>query len=63
MYSSLIFLPTIPMSVIASWKKRKSLGGNHQTHVKALKTSKKLVVSDDGKKVRRMPVEVGRVHG
>jgi len=51
------------MSVIASWKKRKSLGGNHQTHVKALKTSKKLVVSDDGKKVRRMPIEVGRVRG
>ncbi|ONK75277.1 uncharacterized protein A4U43_C03F15190 [Asparagus officinalis] len=43
----------VPMSVIASWKKIKSLGANHQALVKALKTSTKLVVSDDGKKVRR----------
>ncbi|KAJ0983197.1 hypothetical protein J5N97_011452 [Dioscorea zingiberensis] len=43
----------VPMSVIASWKKIKSLGINHQMLIKALRTSTKLIVSDDGKKVRR----------
>ncbi|KAM0952268.1 putative lupus La protein [Dioscorea sansibarensis] len=43
----------VPMSVIASWKKIKSLGINHQMLIKSLRTSTKLIVSDDGKKVRR----------
>ncbi|XP_010930389.1 la-related protein 6C isoform X2 [Elaeis guineensis] len=43
----------VPMSVIASWKKIKSLGANNQMLIKALRTSTKLVVSEDGKKVRR----------
>ncbi|XP_038981901.1 la-related protein 6C isoform X2 [Phoenix dactylifera] len=43
----------VPMSVIASWKKIKSLGTNNQMLIKALRTSTKLVVSEDGKKVRR----------
>ncbi|KAK8954728.1 hypothetical protein KSP39_PZI001986 [Platanthera zijinensis] len=43
----------VPMSVIASWKKIKSLGVNNQMLIKALRTSSKLVVSEDGKKVRR----------
>ncbi|XP_066398438.1 la-related protein 6C-like [Miscanthus floridulus] len=43
----------VPLSVIASWKKIKSLGATNQMLVKALRTSTKLNVSDDGKKVRR----------
>ncbi|XP_062190503.1 la-related protein 6C-like [Phragmites australis] len=43
----------VPLSVIASWKKIKSLGTTNQMLVKALRTSTKLIVSDDGKKVRR----------
>ncbi|KAF8698958.1 hypothetical protein HU200_034785 [Digitaria exilis] len=43
----------VPLSVIASWKKIKSLGATNQMLVKALRTSTKLIVSDDGKKVRR----------
>uniref|UniRef100_A0A453BQR6 La-related protein 7 n=1 Tax=Aegilops tauschii subsp. strangulata TaxID=200361 RepID=A0A453BQR6_AEGTS len=39
--------------VISSWKKIKSLGATNQMLVKALRTSTKLIVSDDGKKVRR----------
>lgn len=36
---------TVPMSVIASWKKIKSLGANNQMLIKALRTSTKLVSS------------------
>ncbi|KAG8062920.1 hypothetical protein GUJ93_ZPchr0003g17424 [Zizania palustris] len=43
----------VPMSVISSWKKIKAMGVTNQLLVKALRTSSKLVVSDDGKKVRR----------
>ncbi|PKA45652.1 hypothetical protein AXF42_Ash010992 [Apostasia shenzhenica] len=43
----------VPIAVIASWKKIKSLGVNNQMLIKALKTSTKLLVSEDGKKVRR----------
>ncbi|KAK8458757.1 hypothetical protein SEVIR_2G002100v4 [Setaria viridis] len=43
----------VPLSVVASWKKIKSLGATNQMLVKALRTSTKLIVSDDGKKVRR----------
>ncbi|KAL0916931.1 hypothetical protein M5K25_014485 [Dendrobium thyrsiflorum] len=43
----------VPMSVIASWKKIKNLGVNNQILVNALRTSSQLVVSEDGKKVRR----------
>ncbi|KAL6880449.1 hypothetical protein ACP4OV_012014 [Aristida adscensionis] len=43
----------VPLSVIASWKKIKSLGATNQMLVKALRTSTKLIVSDDGKRVRR----------
>ncbi|XP_073005848.1 la-related protein 6C isoform X2 [Typha latifolia] len=43
----------VPMSVIASWKKIKSFGVSNHMLIKALRTSTKLVVSDDGKKVRR----------
>ncbi|XP_047084615.1 la-related protein 6C-like [Lolium rigidum] len=43
----------VPMSVISSWKKIKAMGVTSQLLVKALRTSEKLVVSDDGKKVRR----------
>ncbi|KAI0504997.1 hypothetical protein KFK09_015954 [Dendrobium nobile] len=43
----------VPMSVIASWKKIQNLGVNNQMLVKALRTSSQLVVSEDGKKVRR----------
>ncbi|KAL5217752.1 hypothetical protein ABZP36_018436 [Zizania latifolia] len=43
----------VPISVISSWKKIKAMGVTNQLLVKALRTSSKLVVSDDGKKVRR----------
>ncbi|KAH0458998.1 hypothetical protein IEQ34_011812 [Dendrobium chrysotoxum] len=43
----------VPMSVIASWKRIKNLGVDNQMLVKALRTSSQLVVSEDGKKVRR----------
>ncbi|KAF0921656.1 hypothetical protein E2562_011402 [Oryza meyeriana var. granulata] len=43
----------VPMSVISSWKKIKAMGVTNQLLVNALSTSSKLVVSDDGKKVRR----------
>ncbi|RWW09424.1 hypothetical protein GW17_00027086 [Ensete ventricosum] len=35
----------VPMSVVASWKKIKSLGANHHMLIKALRTSTKLVSS------------------
>ncbi|GMI74541.1 La related protein 6c [Hibiscus trionum] len=43
----------VPVSFIASTKKIKSLITNHQLLAQALRSSLKLVVSDDGKKVRR----------
>ncbi|KAE8735946.1 La-related protein 6C [Hibiscus syriacus] len=43
----------VPISFIASTKKIKSLITNHQLLAQALRSSLKLVVSDDGKKVRR----------
>ncbi|CAL9210295.1 unnamed protein product [Musa hybrid cultivar] len=43
----------VPMSVVASWKKIKSLGANHHMLIKALGTSTKLALSEDGKKIRR----------
>ncbi|OEL29528.1 La-related protein 6C [Dichanthelium oligosanthes] len=43
----------VPLSVISSWKKIKAMGVTNQLLVRALRTSEKLVVSDDGRKVRR----------
>ncbi|XP_008666613.1 la-related protein 6C [Zea mays] len=43
----------VPLSVISSWKKIKAMGVTSQLLVMALRTSDKLVVSDDGRKVRR----------
>ncbi|KAL5705114.1 hypothetical protein ACHQM5_023457 [Ranunculus cassubicifolius] len=43
----------VPLSVIASSKKIKSLVNNNHLLVQALRTSAKLVVSEDGKRVRR----------
>ncbi|XP_031284642.1 LOW QUALITY PROTEIN: la-related protein 6C [Pistacia vera] len=43
----------VPISVLASMKKIKSLVGNNQMLPQALRSSSKLVLSDDGKKVRR----------
>ncbi|KAA8536164.1 hypothetical protein F0562_028642 [Nyssa sinensis] len=43
----------VPISVIASMKKVKSLITNNQLLTQALRSSSKLVVSDDSKKVRR----------
>ncbi|TVT96940.1 hypothetical protein EJB05_57824 [Eragrostis curvula] len=43
----------VPMSVISSWKKIKAMGVTNQLLVNALRTSEKLIVSEDGKKVRR----------
>ncbi|ERN20202.1 la-related protein 6B [Amborella trichopoda] len=44
----------VPISVIASFKKIKALISNHAMLADALRTSKKLVVSEDGKKVKRL---------
>ncbi|KAB2602956.1 la-related protein 6C [Pyrus ussuriensis x Pyrus communis] len=43
----------IPISVVASTKKMKSLTSNNHMLTQALRSSLKLVVSEDGKKVRR----------
>ncbi|KAJ1257268.1 hypothetical protein BS78_K129900 [Paspalum vaginatum] len=43
----------VPLSIISSWKKIKAMGVTNQLLVGALRTSEKLVVSADGKKVRR----------
>ncbi|KAM7250718.1 hypothetical protein ACFE04_022601 [Oxalis oulophora] len=43
----------VPISAIASTKKIKSLTGNIQLITQSLRSSLKLIVSDDGKKVRR----------
>ncbi|XP_043714331.1 la-related protein 6C [Telopea speciosissima] len=43
----------VPISVIASLKKIKSLVSNNHLLVQALRASSKLIVSDDGKKVKR----------
>uniref|UniRef100_A0A1D1ZE07 La-related protein 7 n=1 Tax=Anthurium amnicola TaxID=1678845 RepID=A0A1D1ZE07_9ARAE len=43
----------VPISVIAGFKKIKALISNNAQLATALRTSSKLVVSDDGKKVRR----------
>ncbi|KAF8722273.1 hypothetical protein HU200_022584 [Digitaria exilis] len=43
----------VPLSVISSWKKIKAMGVTNQLLVRALRTSEKLVLSDDGRKVRR----------
>ncbi|XP_016434331.1 la-related protein 6B-like [Nicotiana tabacum] len=43
----------VPMSVVASFKKIKALTSSHAQVAKILRTSTKLVVSEDGKKVRR----------
>uniref|UniRef100_A0ACD5W703 Uncharacterized protein n=1 Tax=Avena sativa TaxID=4498 RepID=A0ACD5W703_AVESA len=43
----------VPMSVISSWKKVKAMGVTSQMLVKALRTSENLVISHDGKRVRR----------
>ncbi|XP_042494038.1 la-related protein 6C [Macadamia integrifolia] len=43
----------VPISVIASLKKIKSLVSNNHLLVQALRSSSKLIVSDDGKKVKR----------
>ncbi|KAG2547757.1 hypothetical protein PVAP13_9KG122300 [Panicum virgatum] len=43
----------VPLSVISSWKKIKAMGVTNQLLVRALRTSEKLVVSDDGRRVRR----------
>ncbi|KAI0510685.1 hypothetical protein KFK09_011294 [Dendrobium nobile] len=44
----------VPIAVIASFKKIKALVHNNMLLSNALRTSAKLVVSDDGKKVRRL---------
>ncbi|PKA54733.1 hypothetical protein AXF42_Ash000568 [Apostasia shenzhenica] len=44
----------VPISVVASFKKIKALVHNNILLANALRTSSKLVVSDDGKKVRRL---------
>ncbi|XP_020576262.1 la-related protein 6B isoform X2 [Phalaenopsis equestris] len=44
----------VPISVVASFKKIKALVHNNFLLANALRTSSKLVVSDDGKKVRRI---------
>ncbi|KAL0918913.1 hypothetical protein M5K25_010960 [Dendrobium thyrsiflorum] len=44
----------VPIAVIASFKKIKALVYNNMLLSNALRTSAKLVVSDDGKKVRRL---------
>ncbi|CAL9077226.1 unnamed protein product [Musa acuminata var. zebrina] len=46
----------VPMSVVASWKKIKCLGANNHMLAKALRTSTKLVLSEDGKKIKRKQV-------
>lgn len=43
----------VPISVVASFKKIKALVHNNFLLSNALKTSSKLIISDDGKKVRR----------
>ncbi|XP_060173737.1 la-related protein 6B-like [Lycium barbarum] len=43
----------VPMSVVASFKKIKALTSSHAQIAKILRTSNKLVVSEDGRKVRR----------
>ncbi|CAN6282418.1 unnamed protein product [Urochloa humidicola] len=43
----------VPLSVISSWKKIKAMGVTNQLLVRALRTSEKIVVSDDGRRVRR----------
>ncbi|KAJ8763436.1 hypothetical protein K2173_002319 [Erythroxylum novogranatense] len=43
----------VPISVIVSAKKMKSLTTNNQLLTQALKSSSKLVISEDGKKVKR----------
>ncbi|KAK6772930.1 hypothetical protein RDI58_028168 [Solanum bulbocastanum] len=43
----------VPMSVVASFKKIKALTSNHAYVAKILECSTKLVVSEDGRKVRR----------
>eukprot|EP00262_Sarcandra_glabra_P006548 TRINITY_DN18887_c0_g1_i1.p1 TRINITY_DN18887_c0_g1~~TRINITY_DN18887_c0_g1_i1.p1 ORF type:complete len:445 (+),score=66.48 TRINITY_DN18887_c0_g1_i1:137-1471(+) len=43
----------VPISVVASFKKIKALVSNHNMLATALRTSSKLVVSEDGKKIRR----------
>ncbi|PHU01505.1 La-related protein 6B [Capsicum chinense] len=43
----------VPMSVVASFKKIKALTSSHSQIAKILQTSPKLVVSEDGRKVRR----------
>ncbi|CAN1278383.1 La-related protein 6C [Linum perenne] len=43
----------VPIYVIASTKKMKSLTSNHHLITQALRTSPKLVVSEDGRKVKR----------
>ncbi|XP_078432695.1 la-related protein 6B-like [Wolffia australiana] len=44
----------VPVTVIAGFKKIKALIGSNSQLAAALRTSSKLVVSDDGKKVRRV---------
>ncbi|KAK1314500.1 hypothetical protein QJS10_CPA06g01503 [Acorus calamus] len=43
----------VPISIVASFKKIKALVNSHSMLADALRTSSKLVVSEDGKKVRR----------
>lgn len=44
----------VPIPVVASFRKVKSLVSNHSLVAAALRTSSQLVVSEDGKKVRRL---------
>ncbi|XXG89467.1 hypothetical protein AAC387_Pa12g1448 [Persea americana] len=43
----------VPISVVASFKKIKAMVSNHSLLASVLRTSSKLVVSEDGKKIRR----------
>ncbi|KAG6505409.1 hypothetical protein ZIOFF_037765 [Zingiber officinale] len=52
-FSLLRDLPLVPIYVIAAFKKIKALVHNNSQLAMALRTSSRLVVSEDGKKVRR----------
>ncbi|GFS41180.1 RNA-binding protein [Actinidia rufa] len=51
--STMVLAPLVPISFIASWKKIKSLISNHHLLAQALRSSSVLVVTNDGKKVKR----------
>ncbi|MQM00677.1 hypothetical protein Taro_033417 [Colocasia esculenta] len=54
LFVNITIIILVPISVIAAFKKIKALISNNAQLAAALRTSSKLVVSDDGKKVRRL---------